>query len=233
MGVETARNQRQALLAGGSGLVGGQLLRLLLDSPDYSRVYAVSRRPLPVEHPRLANRILPLEQARTQLAGLRCQDAYCCIGSTLRSAGSEVERRKVDLDLTVSFARAAQALGVSRFVVVSSAGADPGARNPYLRVKGEMEQALRELRFDALDILRPGLLLGMREELRPLELTGRLLMPLANPLLRGRHSRWRGIAAKDVAAAMLGATRTQRKGVHVYEGQTLGVLAAAVRRAPS
>lgn len=233
MGVETARNQRQALLAGGSGFVGGNLLRLLLQAPDYSRIYAVSRRPLPVEHPRLANRILPLEQARTQLAGLRCQDAYCCIGSTLRSAGSEAERRKVDLDLTVSFARAAQAVGVARFIVVSSAGADPGARNPYLRVKGEMEQALRELRFDSLDILRPGLLLGMRDELRPLELTGRLLMPLANPLLRGRHSRWRGIAAKDVAAAMLGAARTQRRGVHVYEGQTLNVLATAGLRVPS
>ena len=232
MGVEAARVARQALLAGGSGLVGAHLLRLLLQAPEYARVYAVSRRPLPLDHAKLANRIMPLEQTRAQLAGIRCNDVYCCIGTTLRSAGSESERRKVDLDLVVNFARAAQALGATRFAVISSAGADPAARNPYLRVKGELEMALRDLRFDSLDILRPGLLLGARAELRPLELTGRMLMPLANPLLRGRHARWRGISATDVAAAMLGAARTQRRGVHAYEGSTLNVLATAGRRTP-
>lgn len=227
---EAPRSQRQALLAGGSGLTGSHLLRLLLDSPDYARVHAISRRPLPVESPRLANRILPLEQLRTQLAGIRVQDAYCCLGSTLRSAGSEAERRKVDLDLAVAFARAAQALGATRLVVVSSAGADSSSRNPYLRVKGELEQALREMHFEALDVIRPGLLLGRRGELRPLELLGQLAMPLANPFLRGRQARWRGIAARDVAAAMLGAARTRRTGVHAYEGLTLRALAQAGRR---
>lgn len=211
-------------------MVGGELLRLLLDMPDYTRVHAISRRPLPVDSPRLANRILPLEQVRTQLTGIQCQDAYCCIGSTLRNAGSEADRRRIDLDLTVGFARAAQGLGATRFIVVSSAGADPSARNPYLRVKGELEQALRELRFEALDVIRPGLLLGMRSELRPLELAGRLLMPLLNPFLHGRQARWRGISARDAAAAMLGAARTRRLGVHAYEGQALRVLAAAGRR---
>jgi uncharacterized protein YbjT (DUF2867 family) len=230
MAAEAARNQRQALVAGGSGFVGSRLLKVLLKAPEYSRVFAISRRPLPIDHAKLANRIMPLEQARAQLAGLRCQDVYCCIGSTLRSAGSEAERRKVDFDLALSFARTAHALGATRFVVVTSAGADAASRNPYLRVKGELEQALRDLRFESLDILRPGLLLGMREEMRPLEFTGRFLMPLANPLLRGKHARWRGISGEDVANAMLGAVRTQRRGVHAYEGTTLKVLAEAGRR---
>ncbi|MGC4029446.1 MAG: NAD(P)H-binding protein [Steroidobacteraceae bacterium] len=223
-------NPRIALVAGGSGFVGGLLLRLLLQAPDYARVYAVSRRPLSLEHPKLANRILPLEQARAQLAGLQCHDVYCCLGSTLRQAGSEQDRQKVDLDLTVSFARAARSLGATRFVVLSAAGADRDARNPYLRTKGEMEQAVREPGFESLDILRPGLLLGWRGELRPLELLAGLAMPLVNPLLRGRHARWRGIAAGDVAAAMLGASRSQRRGMYVYEGLALPQLAAAGRR---
>lgn len=221
---------RIALVAGGSGFVGGLLLRLLLHAPDYSRVFAVTRRPLSLEHPKLANRILPLEQARAQLAGLACHDVFCCIGSTLRRAGSEQERQKVDLDLTVSFARAAHSLGARRFVVISSAGADPGARNPYLRTKGQMESALREVGMESLDILRPGVLLGWRGELRPLELLAGLAMPLVNPLLRGRRDRWRGIAAPDVAAAMLGAARSQRRGPYVYEGSALVQLAAAGRR---
>lgn len=218
-------------MAGASGLTGSQLLRLLLDAPEYARVHAISRRPLPVESPRLANRILPLEQLRTQLAGVHCQDAFCCLGSTLRRAGSEAERRKVDLDLTMVFARAAKGAGATRFVVITSAGADSASRNPYLRVKGELEQALRELHFDGLDVIRPGLLLGARDELRPLELAGRLVMPLVNPLMRGRHARWRGISARDAAAAMLGAARARRAGVHAYEGDTLPLLAAAGRRA--
>jgi uncharacterized protein YbjT (DUF2867 family) len=228
---EPPRPQRQALVAGASGLTGSQLLRLLLDAPEYARVHAISRRPLPVESPRLANRILPLEQLRTQLAGVHCQDAFCCLGSTLRRAGSEAERRKVDLDLTMVFARAAKGAGATRFVVITSAGADSASRNPYLRVKGELEQALRELHFDGLDVIRPGLLLGARDELRPLELAGRLVMPLVNPLMRGRHARWRGISARDAAAAMLGAARARRAGVHAYEGDTLPLLAAAGRRA--
>lgn len=230
MGAEAPKLPRIALLAGGSGFTGSHLLRLLLKAPDYARVYAVSRRPLPLEHPKLANRIFPIEQTRTQLSTLRCQDAYCCLGSTRREAGSDAQRQKIDLDLVVSFARAAQSFGASRFVVMSSVGAARESRNAYLRTKGELEFALRELRFDSLDILRPGLLLGWRDGLRPLEAAGNLLMPLVNPLLQGAKARWRAIPAQDVAAAMLGASRSQRRGAYVYEGEALKALAVTGRR---
>jgi uncharacterized protein YbjT (DUF2867 family) len=233
MADEAPRTQRVALLAGGSGLVGSELLRRLLLAPEYSRVYAVSRRPLPFDNPRLANRIVPLEETRARLAGMHCDDAYCCIGSTRSSAGSAAEREKVDLDLVVSFARAAHAFGASQLVVISSAGANPQSRNPYLCVKGRMELALRDLRFTSLEIMRPGLLLGVRAQARPLELAATLVMPLVNPLLFGGLAQWRGIAAADVAAAMLAAARAQRRGVHVYAGQALRALAASGRRKTS
>jgi uncharacterized protein YbjT (DUF2867 family) len=230
MAEEAPRTQRVALLAGGSGFVGSELLRQLLLATDYSRVYAVSRRPLPFDNPRLANRICPLEETRARLAGMRCDDAFCCIGSTRRSAGSAAEREKVDLDLVVSFARAAHAFGATQMIVISSAGANPQSRNPYLNVKGRLEVALRDLRFASLQIMRPGLLLGMRAQVRPLELAGTLIMPLINPLLFGSMAQYRGIAATDVAAAMLAAARAQRRGVHVYAGQALRALADSGRR---
>ena len=230
MAEEAPRTQRVALLAGGSGFVGSELLRQLLLATDYSRVYAVSRRPLPFDNPRLANRIVPLEETRARLAGMRCDDAFCCIGATRRSAGSAAEREKVDLDLVVSFARAAHAFGATQLIVVSSAGANPQSRNPYLSVKGRLEVALRDLRFASLQIMRPGLLLGVRAQVRPLELVGTLVMPLINPLLFGGMAQYRGIAATDVAAAMLAAARSQRRGVQVYAGQALRALADSGRR---
>jgi uncharacterized protein YbjT (DUF2867 family) len=233
MADEAPRTQRVALLAGGSGFVGGELLRLLLRATDYSRIYAVSRRPLPFDNPRLANRIVPLEETRARLAGLRCDDAFCCIGSTRRSAGSAAEREKVDLDLVVSFARAAHSFGATQLIVISSAGANPQSRNPYLGVKGRLEVALRDLRFNCLQIMRPGLLLGARAQVRPLELAATIVMPLVNPLLFGSLAQYRGISAADVAAAMLAAARSQRRGVNVYAGQALRALAESGRRKTS
>lgn len=233
MAEEAPRTQRVALLAGGSGFVGSELLRQLLLAPEYSRVYAVSRRPLPFDNPRLANRIVPLEETRARLTGVRCDDAFCCIGSTRSSAGSAAQREKVDLDLVVSFARAAHSFGATQLMVISSAGANPQSRNPYLCVKGRLEVALRELRFASLQIMRPGLLLGARAEVRPLELAASVVMPLINPLLLGGLAQYRGIAATDVAAAMLQAARARRRGVNIYAGQALRALAeSGHRKAP-
>jgi uncharacterized protein YbjT (DUF2867 family) len=221
---------RTALLAGGSGFVGSRLLKLLLDSGDYERVHAVSRRPLPLDHARLANHILPLEQSAQRLKGLRCDDAFCCLGTTRRIAGSDEAARRVDVDLVLAFARTARACGARRFVVLSSVGATAGSRHPYLRAKAEMEAGLADLAFESLDILRPGLLLGWRREPRPLELAAAALMPLANLVLRGRLAAWRGIDAGAAAAAMLGAARSPRRGRAVHGGEQLLRLAGAVRR---
>jgi uncharacterized protein YbjT (DUF2867 family) len=220
-------NKRVALVAGASGLTGGLLLRMLLEAPDYARVHALSRRPLTFDHIKLANRIMPLEEAGKRLTGFTCHDAFCCIGSTRREAGSDAELRRVDVDLAVTFARAALACGAQRLVVLSSAGANPASRYPYLRNKAEMERILRSLGFVSLDILQPGMLLGLRREVRPLELLGMALSPLARPFLTGPRAAWRSIAARDVAAAMIGAARSMRRGVYVYAGEGLAGLARA------
>src|SRR5579864_1044208 len=131
-----------ALLAGASGLTGGYVLDALLGAADFSRVIAVTRRALGREHPRLANRIVQFERLEAQLQGARCDVALCCLGTTLARAGSQQKFREVDVGYVRAFARAAQAAQAQRLVVLSSVGAGPGARNFYLRIKGEMEQAL-------------------------------------------------------------------------------------------
>jgi uncharacterized protein YbjT (DUF2867 family) len=205
-----------ALLAGASGLVGGLLLDVLLEAEDFSRVLAITRRPLAREHPRLANRTVQFDKLAQQLKGLTCQTAFCCLGTTIRAAGSQQAFRRVDFDLVVSFARVAQAAQVQRFIVVSAAAADASSKNFYLRTKGETEDALAALKFPGLDILQPAVLLGWRREMRALELAARLLMPVVNPLLVGSRTVYRGIPARTVALAMLGAARSGRRGVTRY-----------------
>lgn len=222
------------LLAGASGLTGARALDALLEAPEVARVLAITRRPLGREHSRLANRIVQFERLEQQLRGLSCDAALCALGTTIRRAGSELAFRAVDLEAVLAFARAARAAQARRFVVVSAVRADARSSNFYLRTKGQMEQALEGLGFESLDILQPSLLLGWRQEMRPLELLAVLGLPLINPLLNGKYLEYRGIAARTVGAAMLGATRSGRRGVQRY---TYGGIQALARlsapRAPA
>jgi uncharacterized protein YbjT (DUF2867 family) len=222
---------RIALVVGSSGLVGGQLLSLLLQAPQYARVHALSRRPLPFDHPRMANRVVRFEASlQAQLKGLQCQDAFCCLGTTIRDAGSQAAFRAIDHDLVLEFAQLARGCGAERLVVVSALGANAVSKNFYFRVKGEMEKALEGLHFRALDILQPALLLGARRELRVLELSAQLAMRLVNPLLLGRWSRFRAIEAATVAAAMCGAAGSGRRGLYRYTYDGIRNLAGSSSR---
>ena len=221
-----------ALVAGANGMVGAELVRVLVASGDYKRVIALSRRPLPIEAPRLVNRILRFDNLENDLRGVACDDAYCCLGTTLREAGSQQAFRAVDHDLVLRFARFAQAAGAKTLVVVSAAGASAASRNFYLRVKGETELALEALRFRSLHLLQPSLLLGPRRQWRAAEALARVLMPLVNPLLLGKLERWRAISARQVAAAMRSAARSGRLGVQRYSWRALRAMAAAAPARP-
>ena len=205
-----------ALVAGGSGLVGGHLIQALIDAPEYGRVFAVTRRPLGREHSKLANRIVVWPRMAEQLKGMTVHEAFCCIGTTRAAAGSDDAFRDVDFDAVLQFAQAAHALGANRFVVVSSVGANSQSKKLYLRTKGEMEEAVATVGFVSLDILQPSLLLGSRKEMRMLELLGQVVAPLVNPMLTGTRESLRAIPAETVARGMVGAARRGGRGVYRY-----------------
>jgi uncharacterized protein YbjT (DUF2867 family) len=213
------------LLAGATGLVGGYLLNKLLDAPDYSRVYALTRRPLGKEHPKLANRIVTFQRMAEQVKSLNAQDAFCCIGTTIAEAGSQEAFRSVDVEAVLYFARAARAAQVTRFVVISSVGANSDSGKFYLRTKGEMEEAVADLGFASVDILQPSLLLGPRKSPRFVEVVGSLFAPLISPFLTGAREALRPIPAETVARAMIGVARSGRRGVNRYTYGALRQLA--------
>ena len=192
-----------ALIAGASGLVGGQLLGLLLNAPEYDRVIAIGRRRLAMTHGKLAQVTAEFGSLDRAAEELRADEAFCCLGTTIRVAGSRQAFRAVDHGAVLAFAWAAQRGGASRFFVVSSLGADAQSRIFYNRVKGETEEALRVLGFGTLAIFRPSLLRGPRRDFRLGEKIGLGGMSLVGPLLFGRWRKYRAIEAGSVARAML------------------------------
>jgi uncharacterized protein YbjT (DUF2867 family) len=212
----------QALIAGASGLIGGFLLRELLAAREYSGVTAVGRRPVDEADPKL--RQVTVDFSALEKAGddLRADDVFCCLGTTIRAAGSHEAFRAVDHGAVLALAWAAQRAGARRFFLVSSLGADAGTRSFYLRVKGETEDALGVLGFDVLNIFRPSLLLGPRREFRLGERLAQVGMWLADPLLLGRFRKYRAIEAATVARAMLRISFARgERGVRVFESDEI------------
>lgn len=173
---------------------------------------APSRKPL-AAHPHLQNPVGPLQQLLAQLSG-EFDTAFCCLGSTLKEAGSQEAFHAVDHELVVNFARRARELGVRHLLVISSLGANPDSSVFYCRVKGEMEEALRAQNWPQLTIARPSQLLGPRMEVRPVE---RLTAPLSY-LLPGKY---RGISACTLARALWRLALEDDKGTRVIESDEL------------
>lgn len=208
---------RTALLAGGTGLVGGHVLEQLLADDTWSRVVAVGRRTTSLRHEKLEQRVLDLGALEAQGDLPRVDDIFCCLGTTIKQAGSQAAFRRVDHDFVVGLARVGLRLGTTQFLLVSAIGADPESRVFYSRVKGEAEAAVRKLPYRAVQIFRPGLLLGERSEFRLGERVAMLVTPLLHPLLAGPLRRFRSIKASDVARAMVRIAREAPQGPNVWE----------------
>jgi uncharacterized protein YbjT (DUF2867 family) len=207
---------KTALIAGATGLVGRHLLMQLLADKRYSQVKVLTRRPLGLVHEKL--QVLQGELDRPEKHGdaLAADDVFCCLGTTMRQAGSKAAFEQVDYHMVVRLARAVHAQGARQFVVVSSLSANPRSPVYYSRVKGRMERALREVGFDVLHIIRPSLLLGEREDARGAEMLAQRLLPLLNPILRGRYAIYRAVPGSDVAAAMRTLASRGATGVQVH-----------------
>ena len=203
---------QHVLLAGATGLTGEHLLDRLLNEPTISRVLAPTRRPL-AAHPHLENPVGDPAVFLPQLAG-RVDIAYCCLGTTLKQAGSEQAFRAVDLDMVVAFSKRAREMGARHLLVVSAIGADPKSPIFYNRVKGEMEEALKSQDWPQLTIVRPSLLLG--ERIQP-----RLGERLASPFSRLMPGKYRGIAACTLARALWRLALEEGDGIRIIESDEL------------
>jgi uncharacterized protein YbjT (DUF2867 family) len=208
--------ERTAIMAGASGLVGEQCLRHLLARGLHEKVVAFVRGPLNITHKRLEQRTVDYERLGRMSAFPRAQDVFCCLGTTIKKAGSKAAFRLVDYEYIVRLAETSRRSGADHFFLVSAAGADPNSRIFYSRVKGEAERAVGRLGFAGLHVFRPSFLIGKRNERRPGEAIGIAAARLVSVALVGGARKYRPIRAETVARAMVVIARERPAGAHVY-----------------
>ncbi len=206
-----------AIVAGATGLVGGECLQRLLAEQRYARVIAVARRELGPElrHRKLRVVVADFDRLDRVQEQLRGDHVFCALGTTIRKAGSQARFRVVDHDYPLRLAELTRSNGAQHFSIVSALGANRGSPFFYSRVKGDVEAALREMGWPSLAIFRPSVIAGERAESRPAERLG-------ERLLRFAPATWRPVAACDIAAAMIGVAVRSPPGVTVVESRHIG-----------
>jgi len=206
-----------ALIAGANGLTGSYLLEQLLESDRYDRVKALVRRPLDREHSKLEPIVFDYDHPEPEL--IEADHVYCCLGTTMKKAGSKEAFRKVDHDYPLEIARMAYRNGARRFALVSAVGANSRSMFYYNRVKGQLEADLQEIPFQSVYIMRPSMLLGPRKEKRTGEELGKAVM---KPLSFLFPSNMKPVHVSQVAACMVDHMNRDEPGVHVIpSGQML------------
>ncbi|HQW21236.1 MAG TPA: oxidoreductase [Rhodocyclaceae bacterium] len=204
---------RKALIVGASGLVGGHLLDALLGCADYGAVTALLRHPLEIQQPKLTQRIVDFEHLDANDFP-PVDDVFCCLGTTIKQAGSREAFYRVDHHYIHEVARLARQAGAQQFLLVSSMGANAASKFFYMRVKGETEAAIRLLAYPSASMFRPAYLAGQRKQQRPLEdLSGKLMQAIGFLM----PQKYRPVAARAVAEAMLTQALHNPAGFHIIE----------------
>jgi uncharacterized protein YbjT (DUF2867 family) len=207
---------KTALVVGATGLIGKHLTIKLLASNFYSKIKVLVRKPLDINHPNLEQIVVDFNNLDT--SKIVADDVFCCLGTTMKQAGSKPAFYKVDFTYPVEIAKAALANGAKQYIIVTAMGADEKSMVYYNRVKGEVEKALSDLHYPTLLIFRPSMLLGERKEPRLGEKIGKILM---NTISFLTPEKYKAIEGEKVANAMMILAQKGIKNKDIFESGTL------------
>ena len=211
---------KHALIAGATGLVGGHCLQMLLEDPTYESVTSLVRRPTN-EHAKLNEVVIDFDGLKEHASLFDVDHVYCCLGTTIKKAGSQEAFRRVDQQYPTEMAELSASKNVSAFSIVSSIGANSSSPFFYTRVKGEVEDLLAASDIRSVSSLQPSVLLGERSESRFGENVSKIFLKSLGGLLLGPAKKYRGIEAHQVAKAMIAITKKEVAGFRTYESDVL------------
>jgi uncharacterized protein YbjT (DUF2867 family) len=212
---------KTALIIGSTGLIGSELLNLLLDSNDYLKVITFVKRDTGIKHRKLTQHIIDFDKPETYKELVVGDDFFCTIGTTIKKAGSKEAFRKVDFEYPRQFAAFALQNKVQKYLIISSLSADANSGNFYLKTKGEIQDFLKDCNFESVAVLQPSLLLGNRTEFRLGEKVGAFFMKTLSFLFLGNLKKYKPIESKTVAKALLKIAQTNNKGFKIYESDAI------------
>jgi uncharacterized protein YbjT (DUF2867 family) len=209
--------QKSALVLGASGLIGSEVLQLCLASDIYNKIITPVRRSLLIEHEKLDEKVIDFDMSPWDNL-FPVDHVYCCLGTTIKTAGSKSNFRKVDHDYPLAFAGAAKKWNASVFSIVTAAGSNANSKIFYNRVKGELESNLRSLGLNSTLIFQPSLLMGDRNEFRPGEKIAIGVAKLTSWMTPGS---FRAIHSKTVAKSMVAETSSESAGFNIISNKTM------------
>ena len=217
----------RAVLLGATGLIGSHVLDLLAQRHEYSEIAVITRRPMTMPAGHCHNRVMSLTELASAASDFAGADVFCCLGTTIRQAGSREAFRQVDHDFVLEAARLTESQGGRRFICVSAVNANPGGKAFYARVKGEMETAVQALDIPMVAFMQPSLLRGEREEFRLGEEVGQVVLAIVRPFTAWTRADWLPIDAVTVARAMVALSLKEEKpGCHRYRFRDMERLAS-------
>jgi uncharacterized protein YbjT (DUF2867 family) len=193
---------RKAIITGASGLIGSQLLDILLAVETYDEVLILVRKKLNISHIKLTQLVIDFDQMESHAASIAGDAVFSCLGSTQKKTADRTVYYKIDHDYPLRLAKMAQANGVKQFHLVSSIGANPNSKTFYIKMKGETERDINALNMHSIFIYEPSMLTGRREEKRPGEMFFEGLFKIINPLLIGKWKKYRSVSGATVAKTM-------------------------------
>jgi len=196
---ESFNMKKNILIAGSTGLIGNFLLKYLLEEEKVEKVYALTRRDLGFQHQKLVQIIFDFDKEESYKSLPAVDEIMCCLGTTIKVAGSKENFRKVDQGYPLKLAKWGKSTGVSAYHVITSMGTSENSRIFYSRVKGELEEALKKINFERLFIYQPSQLLGDRKEHRRGEKIAIAVMKFIDPIVPAKY---KIIKVQDVAKAM-------------------------------
>ena len=202
----------KSIVLGSTGLIGKHLLTYLGEKD--LNVIAITRRSIKDIPKNASPMIIDFDEFLDQGHLPDCEHIYICLGTTIKKAGSQESFKKVDLDYCLGFAKKARESGATTISLVTSVGANADSKNFYLKTKGKLENEIKAMGFDSVNIFQPGLLLGNRDEIRPLEFLGQYGSFLLNMFLFGSLKKYRSIEASKVAHAM--ANSSNNNGINYF-----------------
>ncbi|SFF38464.1 Rossmann-fold NAD(P)-binding domain-containing protein [Flavobacterium xueshanense] len=212
---------KTALIIGSTGLIGSELLNLLLYSNDYLKVITFVKRDTGIRHPKLTQHIIDFDKPETYKDLVVGDDFFCTIGTTIKKAGSKEAFKKVDFGYPKQFAAFALQNKVLQYLIISSLSANTNSGNFYLKTKGEIQDFLQDCNFESVAVLQPSLLLGNRTEFRLGEKVGAFFMKTLSFLFVGNLKKYKPIESKTVAKALFKIAQTNNKGFKIYESDAI------------